>query len=215
MARLSSRDWKAARALWETDPYISAADIGRGFGVSRQAVRKKIMNQGWVKAHRAWLISRYQKQYSELLISFFTRDIDQIKRVADASGLDDQFLVNAIIPMIQDFAESIGTTTGMLRVWAKKIDAFGAPLHPEFGNACKRARDLQLKLINKCVALSICDVQFAAVMVANPDTLLGWDENSLPSDRDGFALLFDKNGELDARCVQSRWQDEKSWPKAH
>ncbi|GEM_PF-1910681 len=50
MARLTARDWEAARKLWEADPDMSAADVGKRFGVSKQAVQKKIDSQKWTKA---------------------------------------------------------------------------------------------------------------------------------------------------------------------
>ncbi len=222
MARLLGRDWEAARRLWEADPDMSATEIGRRFGVSKTAVLRQIHTRGWNKAQyataerapAAWPRSRYQMEFSDLLIRFFTRDVDEIKHALDHMRRFGRITVNAICPSIQGFASGIGTTMAQLRTWATAVNEAGDPLHPDFRDACRRARDLQLELINRCVSIGLYDERFAALMIANPGVLMGWDENGFPTDSDGFNLLA-RDGEFDGRCVEPRQPDGSEWPRTH
>ncbi|WP_293000048.1 hypothetical protein [Nevskia sp.] len=49
MARLTERQWIEARAYWEVDDRVTAADVAKKFGTSKQAVAKQIKSKGWAK----------------------------------------------------------------------------------------------------------------------------------------------------------------------
>jgi hypothetical protein len=51
MARpsISKEQWTVARAIWESDPVVTFAEIAEDFGVTRQAVQLHARRHGWVK----------------------------------------------------------------------------------------------------------------------------------------------------------------------
>jgi hypothetical protein len=51
MARtpITPEQWESARAMWESDPKVSYADVGGPLGISKQAVAKKAKEQKWLK----------------------------------------------------------------------------------------------------------------------------------------------------------------------
>jgi hypothetical protein len=50
MPRLTADQWADARRKWEADETVSLAEIGRDFGVSKEAVSLAAERQGWVKS---------------------------------------------------------------------------------------------------------------------------------------------------------------------
>lgn len=53
--RLTKGDAARARALYETDATVTAAEIARTFGVSRQAIEARARREGWQRATRETL----------------------------------------------------------------------------------------------------------------------------------------------------------------
>lgn len=49
MARLNENQWIEARAYWEVDDKVTAADVAKKFGTSKQAVAKQIKTKAWAK----------------------------------------------------------------------------------------------------------------------------------------------------------------------
>lgn len=49
MPRLTAEQWSLARAKWEADPIVTFEELGKEFGVSKQAVQKRAKDGGWVR----------------------------------------------------------------------------------------------------------------------------------------------------------------------
>lgn len=49
MPRLTAEQWAIARAKWEADPVLTFEDVGKEFGISKQAVQKRAASGGWVR----------------------------------------------------------------------------------------------------------------------------------------------------------------------
>jgi hypothetical protein len=47
--RLTAEQWAIARAKFEADPLIRFEDLGKEFGVSKQAIQKRAGTEGWVR----------------------------------------------------------------------------------------------------------------------------------------------------------------------
>lgn len=49
MPRLTAEQWAIARAKWEADPLVTFEELGKEYGVSKQAVQKRAKEGGWVR----------------------------------------------------------------------------------------------------------------------------------------------------------------------
>lgn len=106
---------------------------------------------------------RYRPEFCERLLAFFDVAPFRVTEVMKRDGSVSLVETAAELPTFAAFAKSLGVTCAVLAEWEKK--------HPAFGEAARKARDLQSNILIQNSLRGNYSASFAVFTAKN---LLGW-----------------------------------------
>lgn len=128
--------------------------------------------------------TKYKPEYCQQLIDYMTQEGEVVCKavVVDKEVVDHK--LGALPNFFEGFAAQIGVTTGTLAVWREQ--------HPEFLEAYKKAKDIQL---DKMLKGSIGGVYNSAGAIFALKNMFGWRDKQEVDMNGTLNLNFDKDDE--------------------
>ena len=85
MARLTSEQWRQALVDYESDPQASYESVGKRYGVSKQAVGRRAIAEGWSKVASTPALNAAANRAADGISSLEGRPNGQVDGVVDES----------------------------------------------------------------------------------------------------------------------------------
>jgi hypothetical protein len=180
--KLTEAEWLAARTEWEDDERKSPLFIAEKYGVPLKTVKDRITTHKWTRrihkqlvhiprARPPWRPTQFREEFTQMLIDYFKKPAFKLRGVDEANGIRGCIDKAFLLPMLEDFAESIGVHPQRLYEWATRTSPDGKLKHPDFADALDRARNMQdITLVRGGIA-GVYNGTFAVMAARNR---MGW-----------------------------------------